>query len=462
MALKPPNGSNSPRVRTNVLNVQDYGATGDGTTDDTEAVEDTIADLPAAGGELYFPPGTYIVQHVVIPSNIKLTGSGIGSTSIKLKASAPVTPGGGLAYAAHRNVIVNAAGGTTGNTGIEISHLTIDGNVASNSSDEFYFGIALWAVRDVSIHDVKVKNIRGDGILIGRNPTLGQDTEDVTVSDIILENVGMDAGVGAARQGIAVVQCRRFTIRDVTADTVGGYVVDVEPDNVSQICEDFTIDGIHGYNAAACVGLGQTTGTIRRGKIGATTLRDGVDQSPAYVVSLQNCDSVTVDRPETDAATVTNRVWMDATAENISIRGYSELVKVSRNADQTNIANTTATPIEWNVRRVDRDDMHSTTDATSRKKLTAKAYGLYVATVNLRWSSTAGTYRQVFLRKNGTATIANDQRPAALAIHSVTFPAVELEQGDYIEVMVVHDAGGAIDVMLDADYSPECSLVKVS
>jgi len=42
-----------------ITNVKNYGATGDGTTDDTSAIASAIAALPAAGGVLYFPPGTY-------------------------------------------------------------------------------------------------------------------------------------------------------------------------------------------------------------------------------------------------------------------------------------------------------------------------------------------------------------------------------------------------------------------
>jgi hypothetical protein len=434
-------------------------------TTDTSAALQTRHDLAEATSRAVYYPGdehSYIAANLQLGDNAYVFGDG-RATTIKLKPSAAVAAGDDLAYAAHRYVFVNKHGGTTGNTGIHVSSLTIDGNVSgSNDEDEFYFGIALWGVRDATITNVKVQNVRGDGILIGRHPTDGQDSEDVHVRDIILENVGVDAGVGAHRQGIAVIQCRRFTIRNVTADTVGGYVVDVEPDDAAQVCEDFTIDGIHGYNVEACVGLGQSGGTIRRGKIGTTTLRDGVDHSPVYVVSLQNCDSITVDRPETDAATVTNLVWCDGTESNVRILGYSELVLLSRSASQTNVANTTPTPIEWTVRRVDRDDMNDATDATSRKRIVAKATGIYQVAVNLRWSSTAGTYRQVKLRKNGTTDVANDYRPASLAISSCAFPAIALAQGDYIEVMVQHDAGSAIDVMLDADYSPECSMVKVA
>lgn len=43
-----------------VFNVKDYGAKGDGATDDTAAVTAAIAAIPATGGTLFFPAGTYL------------------------------------------------------------------------------------------------------------------------------------------------------------------------------------------------------------------------------------------------------------------------------------------------------------------------------------------------------------------------------------------------------------------
>jgi hypothetical protein len=46
----------------NVFNVRDFGATGDGKTNDTEAVRKTIdAAFSAGGGSVYFPPGDYLI-----------------------------------------------------------------------------------------------------------------------------------------------------------------------------------------------------------------------------------------------------------------------------------------------------------------------------------------------------------------------------------------------------------------
>jgi len=52
--------------RTGVFNVKDYGATGDGVTDDTAAIEAAIL-AAGPGGRVYFPAGTYNVSRTLWP-----------------------------------------------------------------------------------------------------------------------------------------------------------------------------------------------------------------------------------------------------------------------------------------------------------------------------------------------------------------------------------------------------------
>lgn len=62
-----------------VVNVEDFGATGNGFTDDTEALQQAVAALdPAAGKDtLFFPPGIYLTtQSLVIPGGVDLVGVG--------------------------------------------------------------------------------------------------------------------------------------------------------------------------------------------------------------------------------------------------------------------------------------------------------------------------------------------------------------------------------------------------
>lgn len=57
-------------------NVKDFGAAGDGTTDDTESVRAAYAAIPTGGGTLLFPPGKYKFNLAVTNYNIHIQGSG--------------------------------------------------------------------------------------------------------------------------------------------------------------------------------------------------------------------------------------------------------------------------------------------------------------------------------------------------------------------------------------------------
>lgn len=52
-----------------IFNVKDFGAIGDGITDDTQAFLDAIAAVPEMGGVVFVPPGTYIISQTLILGN---------------------------------------------------------------------------------------------------------------------------------------------------------------------------------------------------------------------------------------------------------------------------------------------------------------------------------------------------------------------------------------------------------
>lgn len=64
------------------INVTDYGAKGDGTSDDTNAINDAIT-AAAAGRIVYFPAGTYLISSEIIANDDKLTFLGDGGAILK-------------------------------------------------------------------------------------------------------------------------------------------------------------------------------------------------------------------------------------------------------------------------------------------------------------------------------------------------------------------------------------------
>lgn len=100
------------------FDVRNYGATGDGATDDTAAIQAAIT-AALGGGTVMFPPGTYIVSSpLTVTSSIHLQGRG---TSSAIKRGASMTD--------------HIIDGTADTVDVTISDLTLDGNRGSTSGN---------------------------------------------------------------------------------------------------------------------------------------------------------------------------------------------------------------------------------------------------------------------------------------------------------------------------------------
>lgn len=74
--------SNFLCVYSTIFNIRDYGAVGDGQTDDTNALNKTIEKCMEAGGVFYIPTGKYVVRSsLIFKTNYRFTivGDGLGS-----------------------------------------------------------------------------------------------------------------------------------------------------------------------------------------------------------------------------------------------------------------------------------------------------------------------------------------------------------------------------------------------
>jgi hypothetical protein len=146
-----------------VFNVKDFGATGNGITDDSDDIRDAItAASDAGGGVVYFPNGTYIISEddsdsacLILPSDVTLYGQSKESAIIKMAA--------GQASSV-RPILVGVPGGASVVSDVRIANLTIDGNKLLQSTDEHRAGIFLWNSLRTVIEDVILQNNTGDGV----------------------------------------------------------------------------------------------------------------------------------------------------------------------------------------------------------------------------------------------------------------------------------------------------------
>ena len=158
-----------------VLSVKDFGAVGDGTTNDTTAIQAALNYVNSlGGGTVYFPQGTYLSNLLTIYSNTCLIGQGVPNTTLKLAA------GSNSAFLYGSNS--DSYWGTTTvnvNLNITIQNLTIDGNSANNPTASSNGALIAIFGSAIKVYDVTIINARDHGMRTG-----GYSGEPVPYTDV--------------------------------------------------------------------------------------------------------------------------------------------------------------------------------------------------------------------------------------------------------------------------------------
>jgi hypothetical protein len=138
-------------------NARDFGATGDGSTDDTAALQKALDGAGVTGGIVVLPPGTYVTRRLTLHSGVHLRGSGGDATVLRLapRANTAVLESYGFATE-------SAARSSGGISGFSIRDLTVDGNRAQGNP--IGCGMRIYGY-GYEISDVIACNCGADGIV---------------------------------------------------------------------------------------------------------------------------------------------------------------------------------------------------------------------------------------------------------------------------------------------------------
>jgi len=197
-----------------------FGATGDGTTNDSFAFQSAITALRHA----YVPAGTYLIDNTTIPSNTLIEGEDRDSTVIKLVSSASDEP------------IFEGSDTTNGNENITIRNLTIDGNRSNQtpSGDGNYMGIRMDGWEDSTLENILIKDCATDGVYITKDSTT--ESQNIHIKGVRVTN--------CRRNGITVISVDGLIVTDSEIDSITGTSpqagIDIEPDGAFT-CEYITI-----------------------------------------------------------------------------------------------------------------------------------------------------------------------------------------------------------------------------
>ncbi len=173
---------------TLVVNVKDKGAIGNGSTNDTAAIQAAINQVAGTGGTVLIPDGTYMID-AVTRLNAK------NNITIRLSS----------------NAVLKAIANNQANYGIirieNVSNVNVIGGKLQgeraqhqSTTGEWGMGVEIYTANNVVIEGVTAVDMWGDGYYIGRN------SANVTMCSVIADN--------NRRQGITVTSVNGAVIKN--------------------------------------------------------------------------------------------------------------------------------------------------------------------------------------------------------------------------------------------------------
>ena len=213
---KPPSGTarSFESRNTDIVNVKDYGALGNG-GDDSTAINNAITRINSSnyGGILYFPAGTYgmgTTALTTITKSVKILGDGIGVTTIALAATLDgfninFSAAPGPRFASAYDFTITTANATTANTA-----LTFKQKSGSTTKPSFEFCA------------LSIEGCWSKGIFI--NNAAFNDSQGGTIRDISL--VGTQGATTRFDYGIYIAGASNINVSSVklTEADVGCFV----------------------------------------------------------------------------------------------------------------------------------------------------------------------------------------------------------------------------------------------
>jgi hypothetical protein len=213
-----------------IINVKSYGATGDGTTDDTAAIQAALDAVPAVGGTVHLPAGTYSVPSggLTCAKPLTILGDGAGTyesggsrivcasaTATLLTLSSPGAVVSGVA-------LINSSGTRpTAGAGLLLTDFDY-GRIERVLVDGFWNNVQVDSGYYFSLRDSAILNPRNYGVYLRNTTSLQFDHGDHVIEGCVIAKYGDTTAGGTAvrwESGGGL----RFIGNKINANTQPGY-----------------------------------------------------------------------------------------------------------------------------------------------------------------------------------------------------------------------------------------------
>ena len=198
------------------VSVNDFGAVGDGVTDNTTAFQTAVL---SGASQVLIPTGTYLCDKINIPPYVHILGEGREGSIVKFKSGAT---------SLSLFQFLNATGPISQNKyANRISNLTLEGTVATEGFDEFRHLILCQGVSHFSLDNCILRGFQGDGLSI-RNGNIQAENFNVIVTNCVFDGVNNDNRNAISITGAVHAVIENCFFVNTTRSNMPG-AIDIEP-----------------------------------------------------------------------------------------------------------------------------------------------------------------------------------------------------------------------------------------
>lgn len=202
-------------IGTTVINVRNMGAMGNGVNDDTAAFQAAFKALPASGGTVVVPNGTYMINAVTgisMPSHSRLSMTG----SAVLSA---------IPNNSQRSAVLKVS--DVNNIEIVGGHIVGERTKHQGTAGEWGYAIDIEGSNTVSVHDIALSNCWGDGMVI---TAIGSGSSEIMVKGVTINRV---TSTNNRRQGLTIGPAEQIYVVNSSFTSSNGVApqagIDIEP-----------------------------------------------------------------------------------------------------------------------------------------------------------------------------------------------------------------------------------------